>query len=70
VRIERVRLLHFADMQFRGQSHILTVPLPGTDVSRDALQKLFDRVYWERFAVELPEIRAVLVNIHTSAFAV
>lgn len=66
VRIEGVRLLHFADMQFQGQSHILTVPLPGTDVSRDALQKLFDKAYWERFGVELPEIRAVLVNLHTA----
>ena len=30
VRIEGVKLLHFADMQFQGQSHILTVALPGT----------------------------------------
>ncbi len=66
VRIEGVRLLHFADMQFQGQSHILTVPLPDTDVSRDALQKLFDKAYWDRFGVELPEIRAVLVNLHTA----
>jgi N-methylhydantoinase A len=66
VRIEGVRLLHFADMQFQGQSHILTVTLPGTDISSDALQKLFDKAYWERFGVELPEIRAVLVNLHTA----
>ena len=66
VRIEGVKLLHFADMQFQGQSHILTVALPGTRISRDALQKLFDKAYWERFGVELPEIRAVLVNLHTA----
>jgi N-methylhydantoinase A len=66
MRIEGVKLLHFADMQFQGQSHILTVALPGTKVSRDELQKLFDKAYWERFGVELPEIRAVLVNLHTA----
>ena len=64
--IEGVRLLHFADMQFQGQSHILTVALPGTEVSRAQLQALFDAAYHERFGVELPEIRAVLVNLHSA----
>ncbi|OGA17769.1 MAG: hydantoinase [Betaproteobacteria bacterium RIFCSPLOWO2_02_FULL_66_14] len=66
VAVNGVRLLHSADMQFQGQSHILTVALPGTDVSREALQALFDKAYWDRFGVELPEIRAVLVNLHTA----
>ena len=66
VAIEGVRLLYSADMQFQGQSHILTVPLPGREVTREELQKLFDRAYWDRFGVELPEIRAVLVNLHTA----
>ncbi len=66
VAIEGVKLLHFADMQFQGQSHILTVALPGTAISREELQKRFDAAYWERFGVELPEIRAVLVNLHTA----
>ena len=66
VAVEGVRLLYSADMQFQGQSHILSVPLPGPRVTRDELQKLFDRAYWERFGVELPEIRAVLVNLHTA----
>ena len=66
VAIEGVKLLHFADMQFQGQSHILTVTLPDTEVSREQLQKRFDAAYWERFGVELPEIRAVLVNLHTA----
>ena len=63
---EGVRLLHSADMQFQGQSHILTVALPGPEVSRAGLQALFDRAYWDRFGVELPEIRAVLVNLHSA----
>jgi N-methylhydantoinase A len=43
VPIERVRLVFSADMQFQGQSHILTVPLPSPEVGREALQALFDR---------------------------
>ncbi len=66
VAIRGIRLIHSADMQFQGQSHILTVPLPGPKVTRDELQKAFDAAYWARFGVELPEIRAVLVNLHTA----
>jgi len=66
VAVDAVRLLYSADMQFQGQSHILTVPLPSPEVTRESLQSLFDRAYWDRFGVELPEIRAVLVNLHTA----
>jgi N-methylhydantoinase A len=53
-------------MQFHGQSHILTVPLPRPEATREELQQLFEKAYFERFGVELPEIRAVLVNLHTA----
>jgi N-methylhydantoinase A len=66
VAIEGTRILHFADMQFQGQSHILTLALPQRKVAKDELQRLFEAAYWERFGVELPEIRAVLVNLHTA----
>ena len=66
IAIEGTRILHFADMQFQGQSHILTLGLPQIKVSKDELQRLFEAAYWERFGVELPEIRAVLVNLHTA----
>ena len=66
VAIRGIRLIHSADMQFQGQSHILTVPLPGARVTRAGLQQAFDAAYWARFGVELPEIRAVLVNLHTA----
>jgi N-methylhydantoinase A len=53
-------------MQFQGQSHMLSVSLPGPAVTRDELQRLFEKAYWTRFEVELPEIRAMLVNVHTA----
>ena len=66
VRFDSVRVLHSADMQFQGQSHLLGVPLATATPSLDELQALFERAYWQRFEVELPEIRAVLVNLHTA----
>jgi len=67
VEIEGLTILHSADMQFQGQSHILTVPLSGTEVTREQLQEVFEAAYWARFEVALPEIRAVLVNLNTAA---
>jgi N-methylhydantoinase A len=66
IALEGTRLLYSADMQFQGQSHMLAISLPEPRASREELQRLFDRAYFERFGVELPEIRAVLVNLHTA----
>lgn len=66
IAVEKVVTLHSADMQFQGQTHILTIPLPGRRLSRTELEGLFAKAYWERFAVELPEIRPVLVNLNTA----
>ena len=66
VRFDSVHVIHGADMQFQGQSHILSVPLDTATPGIDELQQLFERAYWKRFEVELPEIRAVLVNLHTA----
>jgi len=70
IAIDQVRDLVSADMQFQGQSHILSVPLAGPKPTRAELQQAFDRAYWARFGVELPEIRAVLVNLHTAVIGV
>jgi N-methylhydantoinase A len=70
IRPEEIRYSHSADMQFVGQTHVLTVPLPSDRVSRSELQALFDKAYFQRFRVELPEIRANLVNLATSVTGV
>ena len=66
VPVSAVEARRFADMQFEGQSHLLTVALPGPDVTVAELQASFEAAYWARFEVELKEIRAVLVNLHTA----
>jgi len=66
VEIEELLVIHDVDMQFQGQTHILNFPVQETRLSRESLQSAFETAYWDRFEVELPEIRAVLVNIHTA----
>jgi N-methylhydantoinase A len=66
VAVEAIVAVHRAEMQFEGQSHLLSVELPAMDVDRDYLQKAFEAAYWHRFEVALTEIRAVLVNLHTA----
>lgn len=66
VEIDDIRISHSADMQFIGQTHILSVPLDGPEVTREDLQARFEKAYYERFHVALPEIRANLVNLNTS----
>jgi len=70
VKPETIRVTHSADMQFVGQTHIINVPLPSSTVTRQELQALFDKAYFARFKVELPEIRANLVNLNTSVTGV
>ena len=70
VGVDAIEVLFSADMQFIGQTHQLRVPLPngewGGRPSREAMQEAFERVYRARFHVELPEIRANLVNLNCS----
>ena len=68
---ERITLDHIraelsADMQFVGQTHLLRVPLPSAAPTRDDLQALFEAAYHARFRVDLPMIRANLVNLNCS----
>jgi N-methylhydantoinase A len=63
---EEVLVLHRADMQFQGQSHLLAVEVEGPGVTRQELRERFEAAYWRRFEVALPEIRPVLVNLHTA----
>ena len=66
VEIEELLVIHDVDMQFQGQTHILNFPVQETRLSCESLQSAFENAYWDRFHVELPEIRAVLVNLHTA----
>ena len=66
VSVEAVLTVHRADMQFQGQSHILPVAISDPRIALPQLRQLFEAAYWQRFGVELSEIKPVLVNLHTA----
>lgn len=66
VELAEIVVLHSADMQFQGQTHILNVPIPDGAPDLDTLRTGFAEAYWRRFRVALPEIKPVLVNLHTA----
>jgi N-methylhydantoinase A len=66
VAVERIVSVHRADMQFQGQSHILPVAVADINITVKELRTAFEAAYWQRFGVELSEIRPVLVNLHTA----
>jgi N-methylhydantoinase A len=66
IALTTTRAEYSADMQFVGQTHLLRVALPHATPSREDLQRLFEAAYHARFRVDLPTIRANLVNLNTS----
>lgn len=66
ITLTTVRAEYSADMQFVGQTHLLRVTLPSATPSREDLQRLFEAAYHARFRVDLPTIRANLVNLNVS----
>lgn len=66
--IEAVDIKHRAYMKYQGQTHEIVIPLTSTEIDRDLLASQFAAAYWNRFYVELPEMRPVLVSLHTTVF--
>ena len=66
VAIRETRFEYSLDMQFLGQSHVVRVPFDTATPDREAIRAAFEEVYFARFRVELPEIRARIVNVATS----
>ena len=70
VPVRELRRVLSADMQFQGQSHILSVGVDSADIGVAGLHKAFAAAYWRRFGIELAEIPPVLVNLHTAVIGV
>jgi N-methylhydantoinase A len=70
VPVTELRYVYSADMQFAGQSHILSVGVERPDIGVVGLHTAFAAAYWRRFGIELSEIPPVLVNLHTAVIGV
>ncbi|HYI06176.1 MAG TPA: hydantoinase/oxoprolinase family protein, partial [Reyranella sp.] len=63
--IVEIEEIFTAGLQFKGQSHELTVRLTDRGISIETLREVFEEAYWQRFRVRVPDARAVLVSLHT-----
>ncbi len=70
VPVRELRRVLAADMQFQGQSHILSVGVESADIGVAGLHKAFAAAYFRRFGIDLAEIPPVLVNLHTAVIGV
>jgi N-methylhydantoinase A len=61
-----IEVRNTCDMQFVGQTHLLRIALPDATPGRETLQSLFEAAYHARFHVDLPNIRANLMNLNVS----
>ena len=61
-----IEVRNTCDMQFVGQTHVLRIALPDATPARETLQSLFEAAYHARFHVDLPNIRANLMNLNVS----
>ncbi len=66
VAIDDVKRIYSVDMQFIGQTHLLRVPVDDPLMDREVLRQKFEETYFNRFRVELAEIRASVVNVNCS----
>ncbi len=66
VSVREVEIRHEVDMLFRGQSHVLRVPLPGESFEPDEVLEAFLAAYEERFDLSLPEMVPMLMNVRTT----
>ena len=69
VQVSGVDVLHEADLQYQGQTHVMRVMVksPGFD-RRDVLES-FETLYRERFDVDLSEMMPVLAALRTTVIA-
>jgi N-methylhydantoinase A len=69
IEIASIVFSHRAHMKFDGQTHVITVAVPTPGMTPAELASAFAQAYWNRFAVELPEMRPVLVELQTTVLA-
>ena len=67
VAVDRVDISHEADLLYRGQSHILRIPIDGPVFDRGAVLDGFTAAYLDRFDIELSEMRPILSAVRTTA---
>ena len=59
-------MLHEADLQYQGQTHVMRVTVQSPGFDRHNVLESFETLYRERFDVDLSEMRPVLAALRTT----
>lgn len=70
VRVERIDVVHHADLLYRGQSHVFRVPVELEAFDAGRVAERFAELYRERFEIALPEMVPMLINLRTTVTGV
>jgi N-methylhydantoinase A len=66
VQITGVDVLHEADLQYQGQTHVMRVTVQSPGFDRHNVLESFETLYRERFDVDLSEMKPVLAALRTT----
>ncbi|MDQ0316846.1 hydantoinase/oxoprolinase family protein [Amorphus orientalis] len=66
VTVGSVEIRHEADLLFRGQSHVLKIPIEGSGFDAGRVLAAFVAAYEDRFDLSLPEMIPMLMNVRTT----
>ncbi len=70
VAVDEVRLVHEADLLYKGQTHVLRVPIVGDRFDPEQVLAAFAEAYRTRFELEFPEMVPMLANVRTTIIGV
>lgn len=70
VALRAVEVRHDAELLYRGQSHVLRIPLPAGQFDSSRVEAAFAQAYLTRFGLALPEMVPMLVNLRTTVTGV
>lgn len=70
VTVNEVIVRNELDLMYQGQSHVMKLAVETGKFDKEAVREQFARVYFERFGLELPEMKPVLTNVRTTVIGV
>lgn len=70
VSVKQVVVKNELDLMYQGQTHVMKLPTDTGVFNKDQVRQEFARAYFERFGLELPEMKPVLANVRTTVIGV
>ena len=70
VSVEQVVVRNELDLMYQGQTHVMKLPTDAGVFNKEQVRQEFARAYFDRFGLDLPEMKPVLANVRTTVIGV